>query len=214
MLSSCRKRSHNYGFQRRLVSKAFLSLPTTQIAQNLLGMYLAHDSPQGLSVGKIVETEAYLAKKDPACHAHNGKTKRNASMFEIPGTIYVYQIYGIHHCFNLVTAPKGTGEAVLIRSLEPIDGIELMQLRRGIKNLYQLCNGPAKLVQAMGITQQHNGLSLRKGPVYLLDAGLYQPSNIQKTPTITKSKRIGISKATHLLLRFRIKESKFVSRKD
>ncbi|MDP3727967.1 MAG: DNA-3-methyladenine glycosylase [bacterium] len=176
---------------------------TKDFAQELLGMYLIHESPEGKTIGKIVETEAYLWN-DPAAHSFRGKTMRNSPMFGKPGTAYVYFTYGMHYCFNVVTANVGIGEAVLIRALEPIEGIELMKKRRKREDLYNLCNGPAKLVQAMGISKEHNTHFLLHKPLYLEERKKEMFSIVKKT-------RIGISLAKNKLFRFYIKGNDFVS---
>jgi len=183
----------------------FFDKDTITIAQSLLGLYLIHESPEGKTVGKIVETEAYLFN-DPAAHSYRGKTPRNAPMFEKAGTSYVYFTYGMHYCFNIVTEKEGIGEAVLIRALEPIEGIELMKQRRKQEDISQLCNGPAKLVQAMGITKDHNNISLQEKPLYIEERK-------KEKFSIAKKPRIGISLAKSKPFRFYIKGNPFVSRK-
>lgn len=179
---------------------------TLEIAKRLLGSYLVHDSSKGRTVGRIVETEAYLCD-DPACHASRGETKRNRMMFEEAGHAYIYFIYGMYHCINVVTAKKGVGEAVLIRALEPIEGLELMQDRRPkVKNVHELCNGPGKLMLAMGIPATLNGHHLTKPPLTLLEGERVKPRDIVATT------RIGISQGGHLPYRFYLKESKFISK--
>lgn len=139
----------------RLITQRFFAVSTIELARNLLGTYLATVNDEGRTCGRIVETEAYLGTDDPASHAYRGKTARNAAMFERAGVCYVYFIYGMHHCFNIVSGKKGQGEAVLIRALEPVEGILLMEKRRGVTKVRELCNGPAKLVTALGITPEH-----------------------------------------------------------
>ena len=160
---------------------------TVEMANELLGSVLVHDNEDGCTSGVIIETEAYV-QGDPACHAYNGKTKRNAPMFGPPFSAYVYFIYGMHYCFNVVTHP---GEAVLVRALEPLDGVELMEARRGRR---PLCDGPARLVQAMGITLEFNGHDLRHKPLYISDGSV--------PGTIHTSTRIGLTKGVDLPYRF------------
>ena len=151
----------------------------------------------------IVETEAYLAN-DPSCHGFRGETPRNRPMFGDPGHAYIYFIYGMYHCFNVVTAPVGVGEAVLIRALEPVEGMALMEKRRQGKK--DLAGGPGKLVIAMGITRQMNGSSLMTGPLKIMRG------DMKKRPIVTTT-RIGISSGHHLPLRFYLKGNPFISRK-
>ena len=178
-----------------LLKKVFFNQPTEKVARGLLGTYLIHESPEGRTVGQIIETEAYLSN-DPACHASRGMTARTEPMFGPPGHAYIYFIYGMYHCFNVVTAPVGIGEAVLIRAIKPIDGIDLMKKRRPKSNEKNLCNGPGKLVLALGIQPDQNRVNLLKGNLRLETAEKISQSQIEITP------RIGISQAQDLLLRF------------
>ncbi|MDR0503215.1 MAG: DNA-3-methyladenine glycosylase [Treponema sp.] len=180
--------------------KKFFRQPTVELAKSLLGKYLTFGKLKGI----IVETEAYLYHDDPGCHAGCGLTERNAPMFGPAGRTYVYLIYGMYHCLNIVSGKEGEGEAVLIRALEPVQGIELMQKRRKTKKIENLCNGPGKLTQAFGITRRHNNLSLIDGPVHIL--------NNRAKPEIVSAARIGLSAGKELELRFYIKGNKFVSR--
>lgn len=190
---------------------AFYQRPTLQVAQDLLGCILVHESDAGCTAGIIVETEAYL-HDDPACHAYRRKTERNAPMFGKAGTVYVYQIYGMHYCFNVVTAAEGIGEAVLIRALAPTQGIELMGQRRFPTKLFrtptlrQLCNGPANLVKAMAITKSMNFWSLTDSNLSILKL---------ENPTFETviTTRIGITQGADLPFRFYLKNNTFVSRK-
>ena len=187
------------------LNKDFYHRDTPLVAKELLGCLLVHHSPQGETAGVIVETEAYLQHNDPACHTSRGKTPRNQVMFGPPGRAYVYFTYGIHYCFNVVTNDPGVGDAVLIRALEPKVGIPLMQHRRGKQRLWDLCSGPAKLVQAMGINKSHNDSDLIAGPVRIF------PGNpVGKIVTTT---RIGISVGVELPLRYYIKDNMFISKK-
>ena len=182
------------------LGQKFFNKPTVELAKALLGKYLVFN---GLC-GKIVETEAYLFHDDPGCHASRGLSARNAPMFGPAGRTYVYLIYGMYHCLNIVSGKTGEGEAVLIRALEPVEGIELMKKRRKTDKIENLCSGPGKLTQAFGITKIHNNLSLFDGDI--------QIHNNREKPEIETSRRIGLSDGADLELRFYIKGNKFVSR--
>jgi DNA-3-methyladenine glycosylase len=192
----------------------FYERDTQSLARALLGMCLVHDSRRGRTSGRIVETEAYLCD-DAACHAARGKTKRNAVMFGPPGHTYVYLIYGSYYCFNVVSAREGIGEAVLIRALEPLEGIPLMRRRRGTDDLHNLCSGPGKLCVALDITPKQNGATLYKvkGALTITDlphVPAPSPDEIVTTP------RIGINAenlAVHEPLRYYIRGSAFASRR-
>jgi DNA-3-methyladenine glycosylase len=154
----------------------------------VLGRLLVHDSPQGRVCGLVVEAEAYRGASDPASHAHRGRTPRNASMFGEPGHAYVYFTYGMHHCLNLVTGGAGRASAVLVRALEPVDGVELMRERRGgVTELTRLARGPGNVARALGLTREHDGLDLVAGPLWLSD----QPVR-RNGRRITRGPRIGI----------------------
>lgn len=182
----------------------FYSRPTLEVARDLLGQVLVRRSPQGTCAGIIVETEAYTTN-DPACHANKGKTKRNTTMFAHPGVGYVYLIYGIHYCFNVVTARQHVGEAVLIRALEPLAGIPLMRQRRARQQHKLLCSGPARLCQALAITTADDGIDLLGDELFILEG---------KTPgQITTTTRIGISQGKELPYRFYISGNKYISKK-
>lgn len=175
-------------------------------AKALLGWELVHSTAEGEVSGYIVETEAYH-QDDPASHTYKGKTVRNSAMFGPAGTIYVYFTYGMHHCVNIVSGKEGVGEGILIRALQPNVGIELMKQRRGSNQLTQLTNGPAKLVQALGITPLHNATTIGIGDLHL------RPGLSISREDIATGPRIGISKATEELNRFYIKNNPFVSKK-
>jgi DNA-3-methyladenine glycosylase len=181
------------------LGKRFFNKPTIELAQALLGKYLVF----GKLRGKIVETEAYLFYNDPGCHAARGKTKRNAPMFEDAGHVYVYLIYGMYHCLNIVSGKKDEGEAVLIRALEPVEGIEIMQKKRKTTSIEKLCNGPGKLTQAFGITGKHNNTNLFDGPIEIHSS--------REKPKIVKARRIGLSTGQELNLRFYIEGNSYVS---
>jgi len=182
------------------LGKKFFNQPTVELAKALLGKSLVFGNLKGI----IVETEAYLYKDDPGCHASRGLTTRNAPMFGPAGNIYVYLIYGMYYCFNIVSGKTGEGEAVLIRALEPVEGISLMQRRRKTAKIENLCSGPGKLTQAFGITKKHNNLSLIKGPLQIFDSKIKHEIGV--------STRIGLSAGKELELRFFITGNRFVSK--
>lgn len=175
-----------------------------ELAQALLGHKLVHKTAEGITSGIIAETEAY-SQDDAASHSYRGQTERTKIMFGSGGYAYVYFTYGMHYCFNIVSGPKGHGQAVLIRALEPAEGVELMKHRRKKEQERELCNGPAKLVQAMGISLADYGKPLFEGNLVIeLFSG--QKFDIASGP------RIGIKKETEKPWRFWIKGNDFVSR--
>jgi DNA-3-methyladenine glycosylase len=190
----------------------FYEQDTITVAKKLLGCYLVHLEGEETTLGRIVETEAYLVN-DPASHAFIGKTKRNSVLFGPVGHSYVYFIYGMHYCFNVVTGQEGTGEAVLIRALEPLQGISVMQKRRRTEKLSLLCNGPARLAEALAITLSLNGISLFDGPLQIWSPDSLQSSAISEEAEIVQTTRIGIVKAKELPLRFYLKGNRNISRK-
>jgi DNA-3-methyladenine glycosylase len=165
---------------------------------------LIHNTAAGSLSGTIVETEAYTGAEDPGSHAFRGPTPRNSVMFGPPGHAYVYRSYGIHACLNVVTDPEGVPGAVLIRALEPLRGIEIMTRNRGGKAGVELCNGPGKLCQALGIGLNLNGADLSNGPL-CLEAGTV-PERIER------SSRIGLTQGADLPYRFYVAGSRYVSR--
>ena len=187
-----------------MIKKEFYLQDTEKVAQELLGCQIVINSKSGKVAGKIVETEAYLFD-DPASHSYKGRTNRNKHMFGDPGTAYIYLIYGMHHCFNIVTQKQGVGEAVLIRALEPLSGLDIMKRNRKKEDVRQLCNGPAKLAQALGINPSLSGLSLKSKEFYIIPR--------KESPNIVKKSRVGITKGQDLKLRFYIKNSPFISKK-
>lgn len=185
------------------VIKDMLHMGAVSAARQLLGWKLVHESAIGMTSGYIVETEAYTIE-DPASHSYAGPTKRNAPMFSAAGTVYVYFTYGMHYCVNIVTGDKDHGQAVLIRALQPVDGLDIMQGRRHVVQPENLTNGPAKLVQAMGITMEHNNTQVFDGSLRL-EKGITPRLVIETT-------RIGIKKAVKQPWRFYIADNPFVSR--
>ena len=175
------------------------------MARELLGCYLVYESPQGRVAGRLVEVEAYCGPRDPASHAFR-RTRRSEVMWGLPGTAYVYLSYGAHACMNVVTEPLGRPGAVLLRALEPVHGIALMQRRRGSDDLRHLASGPGRLTQAMGITLADNQADLVAGPLYVARGG-HLVGSIVATP------RIGISVATDRRWRFVVRGSPFLSRR-
>lgn len=181
---------------------------TTEVAASLLGWRLVRAGQNGEHlVGRIVETEAYLAEGDAASHSAPGPTARNRAMFLEPGHVYVYLIYGMHHCLNVVTGRAGIGEAVLVRALEPLEGQGTMRARRGAHVADRdLCRGPGRLCQAFGLTREHDGLDLGSGPLRLLPP---QSGGPRHAPIV--GPRVGITKSADLPLRFREAGSRWTS---
>jgi DNA-3-methyladenine glycosylase len=182
---------------------AFYDRPVVQVAQDLIGCVLA----VGECAGVIVETEAYH-HSEPACHAYVGLTARTSTLFGPPGRAYVYRSYGIHTMINAVCEGPEVGAAVLIRALEPIAGLEEMALRRGPRGagLRQLCSGPGKLTQALGIELADNASDLTVGPAVILPR-----LRERAAPPITATTRVGITKGVELPWRFCLTGSKFLS---
>lgn len=165
------------------LSREFYQRSALIVAQELVGKKLVH----GETAGIIIETEAYMGELDAAAHSYKGRTARTEIQFGAGGFAYVYQIYGKNFCFNVVANVENIPEAVLIRALEPTDGVELMKIRRNKNNLRDLCSGPGKLAQALAITKSFNGADLCGGEIFIEDIGL--------APEIAATKRIGIDYA-------------------
>jgi len=172
------------------------------VARELVGCVLRH----GETAGRIVETESYH-ESEPACHAHIGLTARTHTLFGAPGVAYVYRSYGLHALFNAVCEPEGVGAAVLIRALEPLEGLDLMRERRNLDRPGDLCSGPGKLTQALGIDLELNGTSVPGGPIEIET----RPRGTAP-PRLVAGPRIGITKAADLPWRFCDVDSRHVSR--
>lgn len=198
------------GARRRAVSKmtangrlpvSFYDRPVLEVASALIGCTVVH----GATAGVIVETEAYH-DSEPACHAFVGLTPRTSTLFGPPGHAYVYRSYGIHALLNAVCEPVGVGAAVLIRALRPVRGLDLMRRRRGVDAELELCSGPGKLTQALGVELDENGSSLLEGPIAIL------PRPAREQVEVIAGERIGITKAIDLRWRFCLAGSRYVSR--
>jgi DNA-3-methyladenine glycosylase len=185
------------------VDRAFYDRPVLEVAEDLVGCTMRC----GDTAGVIVETEAYHYT-EPACHAYVGVTPRTEILWGPPGIAYVYRSYGIHALFNTVCEPDGVGAAVLVRALAPTDGIEIMRARRGPVPDRELCNGPGKLTQALGITLDHNGAPLDGGPVELGP----RPADWAGVDVVRSAPRIGITRALDLDWRFTAQGHRGVSR--
>jgi len=184
---------------------SFYARPTVEVARELLGKVLVH----GNASGRIVETEAYLGLEDAAAHSYSGITLRTKVIFGPPGHAYVYLIYGVYECLNIVAEPAGLPGCVLIRAIEPLTGIPLMRRRRPrIKRVEDLANGPGKLTLALGITRRENGADLTKSALQV-----HSPP-IEEVFAIGVSPRIGITKAADRPLRYYIRGNPFVSRRE
>jgi DNA-3-methyladenine glycosylase len=190
------------------VQRQFFEIPTVELAEKLLGKIFVRVLPDSTALkGKIVETEAYLGRGDEACHAWKGMTRRNRSMFGRPGTIYVYFTYGNHYMLNIVSEPENCAGAVLIRAMEPIEGIAFMQQRRGVETFTALLSGPGKLTRAMDIGAASDGKDLFGKEFYLEDAPAPEAG------LIGTSGRIGISRSRELPWRKFILGNPHVSKK-
>ncbi|HSF59275.1 MAG TPA: DNA-3-methyladenine glycosylase [Candidatus Binatia bacterium] len=190
------------------IPRSFYEQSTLDVARQLLGKYLVRRHPDGTTVGRIVETEAYVGPQDKACHASRGRTARTEIMFGPAGHAYVYVVYGFHHMLNIVTEQKDFPAAVLIRAVEPMDGIALMKKRRGIEEPRQFASGPGKLCEAFAIDGMLNGADLCGSVLYIRDDG-------DAMPGIRARPRIGVDYAgtwKHKPWRFLIKGSEFVSK--
>lgn len=196
-----------------ILSRKFYSRPVLRVARDLLGKIIVKVESNKLLSGRIVEVEAYDGRIDRAAHSFNGMTERNEVMFREGGYFYVYFTYGVHHCCNVVTGKKNSGTAVLIRAIQPIDGIEIMAKRRfgkkklNEKEMFNLTSGPGKICQAFGFTREHSGTDLTGNKIFLID---------QKKISSSKtgiSERIGITRSKELMWRFFEIGNPYLSRK-
>jgi len=189
--------------EKRPLPRSFYARSAIEVARALLGKIVS----RGGTSGRIVETEAYLGIEDAAAHSARGITDRTRVIFGAPGHAYVYLIYGMYECLNLVAEPEGSAGCVLIRALEPLTGLAIMRRRRpGVGGIEALANGPGKLTRALGITRRHNGADVTRGPLVVCERAEDDRFEIGVSP------RVGISKAADLPLRFFIKGNRFVSR--
>lgn len=198
-------------FSGKKLARDFYLRPTLKVAERLLGKLLVRRLGRVLLVGRIVEVEAYLGEKDPASHAFNGKTRRNEVMFSEGGYLYVYFTYGMHFCCNVVTEQPGIGRAVLLRALEPLHGIDVMAKNRRItiesdKKRKELCNGPAKLCEALDIARNENGTDLCGDHIWIAEEASVGRNRIVRTS------RIGITRGVEHRWRFHLQDNPFVSR--
>jgi len=181
------------------LTRDFFDRSVHEVAPELIGTTLRVDGVGGM----VVEVEAY-DHEDPAAHGFRGQTPRNASMFGPAGHAYVYRSYGVHWCLNFVCEGVGVANAVLIRALEPVDGIDAMRARRGVANDRLLCAGPGRLCQALGITRDHDGFPLDESPFQLLAR--------ETEPELVRGPRVGITKAVERPWRYGLAGSRFLSR--
>jgi DNA-3-methyladenine glycosylase len=196
-----------------ILARDFYARPTLDVARDLLGKVLRHRTAEGLTAGRIVEVEAYIGEDDPACHAAPGPTTRNRPLYGPPGAAYVYLNYGLHYLVNAVTEAEGSPAAVLIRALEPVDGLTLMRARRARAKWrqgkttpqdHELCRGPGNLTTALGITLAQNTLPLTRGALVIEDRG-------DDVTRVVWGPRIGIKVGTDRLWRAVVADSPAVS---
>ncbi|MBX7150632.1 DNA-3-methyladenine glycosylase [bacterium] len=189
----------------RLLPRSFYHRPTLEVAPDLLGKIFVRRHRGIITSGRIVEVEAYTNTNDPASHAFRGRTKRNAIMFGEPGYAYVYFIYGMYYCVNVVTERDGVAGACLIRALEPVSGVDIMEKRRRAEHHYDLSNGPGKLCLALHIDRELNGADLLGNDLHIVDDG-FTGFKIRRSP------RIGIRVGTDKRYRFFIHNNPYVSK--
>ena len=194
---------HTIEMSRKL-PRSFYDRPTLEVARDLLGCHLVFRTPEGRLTARIVEVEAYIGRDDPACHAARGLTERNRVMFGRPGFSYVYFVYGMYHCFNIVTEREGFPAAVLLRAAEPVAGLKAMRTRSPKGKSEQILSGPGKFCRAFGLTRDHSGLDLTGSELYLTE-GVGSPGRVET------GGRIGIKVGQELPYRFCLADSNAVS---
>jgi DNA-3-methyladenine glycosylase len=190
----------------RKLPRSFYNRPTLEVARELLGKNIHYQSERGELSARIVEVEAYIGEDDPACHAAPGPTRRNRVMYGPPGFSYVYFIYGMYYCFNIVTEREGYPAAVLLRAAEPLVGLEIMRQNSPRSRPATLLSGPGKFCRSFGLTTSQSGLDLTGKGLFLRDNGL-------GAGEVVTSSRIGIRKGADLPYRFYLAESGAVSRR-
>jgi DNA-3-methyladenine glycosylase len=204
-----------------ILSVSFYSRSTLKVLEDLIGKVLVRRSEEGLTSGVIVEAEAYTGEDDPASYAFSGRTKRSEIMYGPPGRAFIHFTYGMHHMLNLVTEREEFPAAILIRALEPREGILLMKKRRKTEELFNLCSGPAKICEAFGIDRSHNGVSLfsSRSPLFIKDGARRQEGEKRQEGERRKegreeliwTSRIGIQQGKERLWRAYLKGSPFIS---
>lgn len=190
------------------LGRDFYERDTLTVAEEILGKTLVHVTPEGVAKGRIVEVEAYIGPKDKAAHSYRGRTKRTEIQYGEGGFAYVYLIYGMYICMNIVTNHRDLPEVLLLRALEPLEGIDLMKQRRKTEQIKMLCNGPGRLSQAMGITMENYGEDLCGDSLFL------ESGTAVKKEQILRTKRINIDyagEAKDYLWRFHLKDCPYVS---
>ncbi len=193
----------------RKLTASFFERPTLKVARELLGKYLVVKQRGRIFSGKIVETEAYIGENDLACHASRGRTPRTEPLYQKAGTLYVYLVYGMYHCVNVVTERADFPSAVLIRAVEPCEGILEMQKRRGVHSAQNLASGPGKLCDAFGITKKLNGKTISGRELWIEDR-----EEMARSAAIATTPRIGVhyaKKCKEYPWRFYLKNSSFIS---
>ena len=191
-----------------ILPRAFYARDTVEVARDLVGQILVRRTPEGVTAGRIVETEAYLGERDPAAHSYRGRTERVRVQYGPAGCVYVYLVYGMHWCLNFTSGPRGVPEVVLLRALEPVEGLDLMAARRGTDRETDLCSGPGKLCRAMAVGREQYGADLcREADGLWVEAG--EPAETDASP------RIGVDYAGAAAawpLRFTARGSRFLSK--